>query len=247
MADTKTSITLRFDYRWVIAALLLVIAAMVVLWRPWEARYDRDARTVTVTGETVVKAVPDEYQFYPNYNFKDADQATARTQATAKSTEIIAKLKELGVTENNIKTAINSYPDYDSTGSTGKTVYTLSVTITVKDKDLMQKLLDYILTTNPEGGVTPQPNFSAHKRKELEKQARDQATKEARQKADQSARNLGFRVADVKSVNDGAGFGDTVPMYAMTADVGGKSSTASSFMPGENELHYNVTVEYYIR
>ena len=140
MAETKTSITLRLDYRWVVGVLLVIIVIMLLLWRPWEVRHDRDARTVTVTGETVVKAVPDEYSFYPSYNFRESDQAVARTKATAKSTEIVAKLKELGVKEDAIKTAINNYPDYNVDGPTDKTVYSLAITIVVRDKDLMQKV-----------------------------------------------------------------------------------------------------------
>lgn len=248
MAETKTSITLRLDYRWVVGVLLVIIAIMLLLWRPWEVRHDRDARTVTVTGETVVKAVPDEYSFYPSYNFRESDQAVARTKATAKSTEIVAKLKELGVKEDAIKTAINNYPDYNVDGPTDKTVYSLAITIVVRDKDLMQKVLDYVMTTDPEGSVTPQPTFSTEKRKELEKQARDEATKEARAKADQSAKNLGFRVAEVKKVTDGAGFGESIPIYTMRAEDADKtSSAANSYLPGENDLRYNVTVEYYIR
>ncbi len=248
MAQMKSSVTLKFDYRWISAVLLLVIIAMLALWRPWEARYDRDARTVTVTGESTVRATPDQYEFYPNYSFRSDDKAIARNQATAKSEELVNKLKELGVSANNIKTNINSYLDYELPQSTGKTVYNLAVEVRVKDEALMQKVLDFIVTTDPEGGVTPQPTFSTEKRKQLETQARQNATREARAKADQSARNLGFRVADVKSVNDGAGFGGVMPMIGMAErNSDDAKQVAQGYAPGENELHYSVTVEYYIK
>lgn len=245
---TGTSITIKFDYRWVIAALLIIITVMLLLWRPWEARYDRDARTVTVIGETTVKAVPDQFEFYPSYTFKNVDKITAQNEATAKSKDVTSRLKELGIGETKIKTSINTYPDYSVSGPTGETVYTLAINIIVNDKKKMQDVLEYIATTNAEGMVTPNPNFSDAKRKELESTARDQATKEARKKAEQAAKNLGFRVADVKTVNDGAGFGSSVPIYAMTGNEAGKANDAvDSFLPGENDLQYSVTVEYYIR
>ncbi len=244
---TKSSITLRFDYRWIVAGLLLIIAIMVLLWRPWEGRYGQDARTVTVTGDATIKAAPDQYEFYPTYTVKNTDITVAKKEIAAKSTEIVGKLKELGVADNAIKTTINNYPDYGQNGPTDQMVYSLNVQITVKDTALMEKVLGYIETTNPEGAVTPQPTFSTEKRKQLEQQAREQATKEARSKADQSAKNLGFRVADVKSVNDGSGFGPVTPYPVMAGDVASKSNPSTEFMPGENDLVYSVTVEYYIR
>ncbi len=54
-----------------------------------------------------------------------------------------------------------------------------------------------MVTTAPTGQVSPRPNFSDAKRKELESKARDEATKDARAKADQSARNLGFKVGKI--------------------------------------------------
>jgi uncharacterized protein YggE len=98
------------------------------------------------------------------------------------------------------------------------------------------------------GGVTPQSTFSTTKQKELESRGRDQATKEARTKADQQAKNLGFTVGKVKSVEDSgdSGYGGVMPMAASAMDV---SSTQKSLavQPGQNDLTYTVQVTYYIK
>ena len=104
------------------------------------------------------------------------------------------------------------------------------------------------MTTLPTGAVSPQASFSDAKRKELESKAREMATKEARAKAEQSAKNLGFSVGAVKSVNDGVGFGDVYPLAAESSarDIAAPTSKLT-VQPGENELTYQVTVVYFIR
>lgn len=248
---TSSQQTINVDFRLVSAVLAVVIIAMLALWRPWQGQYDQNGRTVTVTGETTVKAVPDRFTFYPSYQAENPDKAAALNEATEKANEIAAKLKEMGVADKSIKTDVNGYRNYRGTDVTSQDeeyVYSAVVTVEVDNKDLAQKVQDYLATTAPEGSVTPQPTFSEEKRKQVETTARDQATKEARKKADQSAQNLGFRIAGVKAVKDSAGFGDIIPMYSQDiAASDGKTTAAPALQPGENQLTYSVTVEYYIR
>lgn len=257
--QNKKSFSLTLDYRVVIGVLLAIIVAMLLLWRPWEFRASADARTVTASGEAKLTATPDEYVFNPNYEFKGEDKESILKELSTKSNEIVKNLKELGVADNKIKTNTDGYdvPTYGYEGTERDSIaprapedtiptYTLRMTVTVNDKELAQKVQDYLLTTTPTGAVSPQATFSENKRKELESKARDTATKEARAKAEQSAKNLGFDVGPVKSVNDGAGFGD---VYPAVGAFDARESTASklTLQPGENDLVYSVTVVYYIR
>ena len=158
-------------------------------------------------------------------------------------------LKKLGVPSSKIETSANSwiYPTYDTAGGTA--TYTLNITVTVDDKTLAQKVEDYLLTTSPTGQLTPEANFSDATQKSLQASARDTATKDARSKAEQSARNLGFKVAAVKTVEDGEGFGQPIimPMGGVKNDLAnGSDSSSITVQPGENTLNYSVTVTYYI-
>lgn len=255
----KNSFTFTFDYRFVVAALLAVILVMIVLWRPWEFRAAADARTVTVSGQAKLTAAPDEFLFMPNYEVKGQEKDVALKELSAKSDEIVKKLKELGVADSKIKTSTDGYdsPIYgiDGSGSTDiaprapeetTPTYTLRMTVTVNDKALAQKVQDYLVTTTPTGAVSPQVTFSENKRKELESKARDIATKEARAKAEQSAKNLGFSVGPVKSVNDDAGFG-VYPGAGREFAVDEAEQTKLGLQPGENDLSYQVTVIYYLK
>jgi uncharacterized protein YggE len=248
-AAPKNKMSLNLDYRIVVAVLLVIIAAMLLVWKPWNGTVNAKDRTITVTGEAALKAEPDEFVFSPSYEFTTADKEAALKDLTAKSNEIVAALKKLGVPNSKIQTNANSwaYPRYDGTDSTP--TYMLSLTVTVNDNKLVQKVEDYLLGTSPTGALTPQASFSTDKQKSLQSTARDKATKEARAKAEQSAKNLGFRLGAVKAVDDGSGFGG--PIYglnkAYAADSATSEGSSLTVQPGENTLNYSVDVTYYIK
>lgn len=247
----KHKYTFSFDLRLIVIVLLLVIAGMLASWRPWAVASGGNARTIEVTGEAKLTAEPDEFVFYPAYEVKNADKQAAINSLSAKSTEIVAKLKSLGVADNKIKTDTSGYDNtfYGFPEKQQDPVYSLRFTITVSSRETAQKIQDYLNTTAPIGSISPQASFSDTRRKELENKARDQATKEARTKAEQSARNLDFRVGKVKSIKDGAGFGDVVPLGGreIAVDSAFGSSPKLGVHPGENELRYSVTVTYFVK
>lgn len=239
------------DLRVVVAILVIIILAMVAMWRPWEPQ--GDDRTIAVTGQATLKATPDEFVFYPAYEFKNANKQIALADLSKKSDDIVSKLKSIGVPDSGIKVNSDGYesPIYRDNDRTP--VYTLRITIRVSDKDLTQKVQDYLVTTTPTGSVSPQSQFSEGKRKELESKARDDATKDARAKAEQSAKNLGFGLGSVKSVNDGSGFNGPIS-FGRDSNLGTSAPVVSpaeqqklSVQPGENELSYSVTVTYFVR
>jgi len=235
------------DLRWVVGVLLVIIVVMLALWRPWQGTTSED-QTIQVTGETTVTAVPDEFVFYPTYQFESSDKAAALDELSKKSEEVTAKLKELGVPENKIKTNSSGYDTVLlETDGAQKATYSLQLTATVDSEELAQKVQDYLVTTGPTGSVSPQPTFSEEKQRELEAEARDKATADARAKAEQSAQNLGFKLGKVKTVSDGDTYW-AVPFEsrAMTTDLATSSGNLGLY-PGENELPYSVTVTYYIR
>lgn len=250
--NNKLNFSVSFDLRIVVAVLILVIVGMLAIWRPWSKTTTANARTVQVTGETTIKTEPDQYTFNPTYQFKNQDKNGGNTAASNKSNEIIAALKKLGVADKDIKSAISSYDDYtkSSTGGDGY-VFSLSLTIVISKKDLAQTVQDYLLTTSPQGTITPVAGFSETKRKQVESQARDEATKDARAKAEQSARNLGFKIGAVKTVSDGRGFSADPIVYSedsMAANGSAKTVAPSTpIQAGENDLSYSITVTYYLK
>lgn len=255
-SETTTKLKFSLDMRLLIGVLLAVIIAMLLIWRPWTSRVVSD-RTIDVTGESTVKAEPDEYVFYPSYEFKNADKQAALTELTKKSDDVVSKLKALGVNDSKIKTNSSGYDFpvyYNNVNDPKEATYTLQLTVTTADKALAQKVQDYLVTTVPTGSVSPTVTFSESKRKQLENQGRDAATKEARTKADQSAKNLGFKLGKVKTISDGSGFnsggcgsGLACPLAATTDLKASGAPSSLTVQPGENELSYSVSVTYFIK
>lgn len=244
-------LSISLDYRLIIGLLLVVIVAMFIIWKPWSPAVRDESRVIEVTGEATLKAEPDEYVFSPNYQFKNASKEQALKELTAKSEELISKLKELGVNDNQIKSNSNGYDYYGYyyDGRLRTNNYTLQLTITANDKELAQKVQDYLITTEPSGNISPRVTFSESKRKELENKARDEAAKDARAKAEQSGENLGFKIDGVKSVRDSLGFGGGYPEpYPIALDTKEQAQESQlTVQPGENELKYSVTVVYYLK
>ncbi len=248
--SNQQKISFSLDLRIITALLLAIIAIMLLLWQPW-SRAGQGDRTVNVTGQATLKAEPDEYVFSPSYKAKNEDKTAALAELTQKSETVIAQLKKLGVADNKIKTSSNGYSNdngrsVEPSPIAEGTTYTLNLTVTVNNRQQAQKIQDYMVTTAPEGAVSPQANFSDAKRKQLENQARDEATKDARAKAEQSARNLGFKVGHVKQVADAAGFG-VIPMDVTTSSDAAKTMQQLSVQPGQNDLTYSVNVIFYVK
>lgn len=250
--NNKNKFNLGLDLRYVALALLSVIVIMLLIWKPWQPKLSANSRTVQVTGEATIKAVPDEYAFYPIYEFTNADKQAALSESNAKSAEVVAKLKELEVPNNKIKASTNSYGNYKPmpTDATEQTTYSLSLTVTVDKEDLAQKVQDYLASTAPIGSVSPQPTFKTETRKSLESRARGQATKDARTKAEQNAQNLGFKLGAIKEVADGQGFStlqNEGPTPSIATTDGRSVGTGMQLQPGENEINYTITVTYFVK
>ncbi|QQG49706.1 MAG: SIMPL domain-containing protein [Candidatus Berkelbacteria bacterium] len=247
-------VTLRFDFRIITILLLVVIGVMLALWQPWA---EADKRTVTVSGEATVKAEPDEFIFYPSYQKTGKDSAEAISAVSAFGNAVVDKLKELGVEDKEIVVNSSANKDYEvmlgrpDPAPTGDGTYTAyySLTITLNDKTLAQKVLDYIVTTSPLSGVSPQSTFATQTRKDLESRARAAALKDARTKAEQTANELEASIRQVVSVSEPQ-WGGVVPMAldsrAMATDPA-ETLSAPKLLVGEQDVTYAVQVVFRLR
>lgn len=247
--SANRSVSVQINPWWLSALLAIALVAMLLLWHPWDTAPAADARTVSVSGSTTLKAEPDEYVFYPSYEFKNADKAAGLAELTAKSDEVVAGLKKAGVADKDIKTDASGYRDYYFYDQESRMhTYTLQVTATTHTRDAAQKAQDYLVSTNPTGAVSPQATFSEAARKKLESRGRNEATKDARAKAEQQAENLGFKIGKVKSVKDNDdNYGGITPMLAQGSAIMNEDAKSFTVQPGQNDLTYSVQVTYYIK
>ena len=243
--------------RWIVVFgiinFLLVVGTLVsvlLFWRPWDPSITTSSRKITITGSATVSSEPDEFRFTPSYT---RDSTAAITKL---NDQIIATLKNLGLKDSQIKNNASTYGSTDVyyiIPVEGKEQTTLGLTITVNDKKLAQKVQDYLLTTNPEGAITPIASFSTSKRKSLENKARGDAIKDARAKATQTATGLGAKLGKVLAISEGTNtrgcdVGGVLCPIALEGSVSSSDDSSSSkspiIQPGTDELTYSFTVSF---
>lgn len=220
-------------------------------WSPWTSSKD----TVAVTGESTITAAPDEYIFSPYYQANADNRTEATTAARASGDVVVAKLKELGVDESKIKTDITAYDfsvkPIDISEPSNEFQATYSLTVTIGNEELAQKVFDYLLTTKSLGAVSPQVGFSDETRGKLKSEARKAAVANARTQADEIAAEVERKITKVVSIEEITGF-DVTPIYGYGV-AEGRDAVASSdgsqtdIMPGEQDLVFTVKVIYGLR
>jgi uncharacterized protein YggE len=247
--QNKNRLNFSLDSRKVIIALLVIIAGMVFIWKPWNKPPQNTDRTVQVNGEATIKADPDQFVFSPSYDFKNANKQAAIDALSKKSDEIVGQLKKLGVEDSQIKTNADGYERgvYLPSSETGQNTYSLMVNATVTSKEKAQKVQDYLATTSPSGAITPYATFSKEKQKSLEGLARDLAEKDARSKAEKSAKNLGYKLGAVKTISEANGFGGITPLEKASPAIDQAVPSSISVQPGQNDINYQLSVTYFIK
>ncbi len=200
-----------------------------------------------MNGEAKIEATPDQYNFYPYYEVKDTTASDATQKLTQKANEVVAKLKELGVKEEQIKVTQNTNTSYDMMSyPVREQQSTVSFTIKVGDKAIAQKVQDYLQSTDAKGTLTPQADFADATRKKYESELREKALADAKEKATQSAKALGSSLGKVVTIVDNQS-GSIFPMYAEGYATDAKASSTMPILTGQNELRYSVQVTYALK
>jgi uncharacterized protein YggE len=247
--QARPKLTLSLDLRVLSVLLLVLLVGLTLYTKPWNGILNEETRKITISGEATLKEEPDEYVFNPSWEKSTQDEITALNDSAVKA------LKDLGVADGDIKNNASVYEDYKVYPATEPDqpgqdlVRTLSLTITVDNKELAQKVQDYLLTTDPQGTITPYAQFSNAKQKELEDKARTEAIADARKRAETTADGLEAKVGKVLEVSEGWGGSCANGLCSGAALMAEDTSTRSSLsvQPGENEFTYTVQVVFELK
>jgi uncharacterized protein YggE len=251
---SSSSPTLKIDLRIVCAILVLIIASMLGIWRPWQDTSAADTtRKITITGDATVKGVPDEFVFYPSFERTGTDVTSMKNDLNTFGTKLVADMKKLGIASSDVTLDSSSYDNYTTDITDGSSqILSLQVTITVPSKDLAQKVQDYLASTDAKGRLTAQPQFSTAKEKDLQNTARQQAVTDARKKATETASNVDAKLGKVLEVNDqptysggGCGTGTICPLNATQNSLtSGNTQASLPVTPGNDEVSSSVQVVF---
>lgn len=241
----------RFSALWILVLIFAGIAGW--LW------YDQGKTTLSVNGEATVKAAPDEYIFSPSYQVKDANQTTAKSKVTETGNAVIAKLKELGLTDSMLVTNVYVNEDYDyrvMPTTDGKPtpdgyVATYTVTATVNDLELAKKVQEYLATTDVTGPVTPTSTFSDETQRKLEREARRLALEDAKQQANDTASTLGVSIRGIESIGEPSWGGPVIPLGIAedraASTMVAPESARPELLVGEQDVTFQIQVVYRVR
>ena len=210
---------------------------------------------VSFTAEGTVFAKPDIAQITLGVRTERKGTAVLAVQEnTELMNEVVAKLKDLGIADKDIKTSVYSLnPSYDYLPEKGRSEimgYELyqEVTVKVRELDKIGSVIEAATGAgaNQVGSIT----FTIDEMDAIKQQAREEAVAKAKQKAEAMAEITGLKLGKLVNVYESE---DAYPpLYKnYAADYGelglGGAGAAPSIQTGENEYNLQVTLTYEVK
>jgi len=198
---------------------------------------------ITVTGEGVVRAVPDQAMLQIGVTTQADTAAAAMSANSAALTLIVAQLTGAGIAERDMQTSnlsINpNWSTYEGGAESRISSYVAANQIDVRIRALgsLGAVVDAAVSdgANTLNGLT----FGVTDQKPLLEEARKAAVADARSRAEVLAAATGGKLGRVVSINDGGGFSGPAPMFRAEAAAG-----APPVQGGEVSLTATVTIVY---
>jgi hypothetical protein len=209
-------------------------------------------RTITVVGEGTVKIKPDIARVTIGVETSGATVKAATTEASETMNEVLAALKQQGVTEQDMQTSGYSVwteriprPDGQMSETTTYRVNNM-VSITIRKLDQVGQVMDAAIEAG--ANVIHGVSFALNDPKSIEAEARSKAIANALVKANDLAQLTQVQVGQVVSVSEvvggGVGYYSSNFMDVQAArGMGGGGPVA----PGELELAMRLEVVYAIQ
>ena len=204
-------------------------------------------RQVTVVGHGEVKGKPDTATIQIGVETEAAVAKDALAKNTEEAAALQAKLKELGVADEDMQTSnFSIYPTY---GTDGRQItgYHVSNSVIVKIRALDQTgtLLDQVVQAgaNSISSIT----FSVEDPNALLGQARERAIQDAKAHAEQLAKAGDAAVGDVLVITENVGAQPPMPLMMEAQAAQAADSKAVPVQPGEQSFSVDVQVTYQLR
>jgi uncharacterized protein YggE len=200
------------------------------------------------SGKSIVTTIPDKAEVTLGISRKEADIK----QAQSKSNEIIntinAKLGEIGISKDDIKTQNYSiYPNYDYQSPTQRLVgYSVDISLTVSLKDFakLNQVIDLATAAGANQVSGIQFTISDELERKVKQQARIEAINDARKNAEDLANLSGVKLGKVINVVEGSNSPQPPIAFMDKAMGGGGGGSPTNVQPGSTTYTYTVTLSY---
>lgn len=230
--------------------VFLIVAFALITTKPW---LTKTTETIAVQAQGTADSVPNIGKITATIESKNPNLDFARSENEKKVSEIVTKLKALGIEEKDIKTQnINAGQGYGvqtmmypAPPRPNTNNFSTTLEITIRDF----KISDTVISTLTQNGLTnlygPQLTTSDDKLEEAKSKARENAVASAKKKATELAQASGRNVGKVTKITEQGDYGYPIPMMATSGvDLAEKSS---QIQPGQNQISINLSVEFELK
>ncbi len=218
-----------------LTAILLSVGAM--------AQEDKMNHGIFVSGEGIVKVVPDQVIIKSQIEHEGVNASTVKKENDQTADAILRYLKGQDIPEKNIQTDyVNLNKRYNYNDKSYTYVARQAITITLEDLDKYEEIISGLLE-NGLNGI----NGIQFKSSEVEKhktEARKRAVLAAKKKAEEFAGPLNQEVGKAITISESSG-NNFQPVYRMAdMKMSEESGSQETLSPGEMEISVTVNVGF---
>lgn len=199
--------------------------------------------TIDVTGEGIVRVVPDEVTINIRVENTGENTKTLKEQNDATISEVLKFLKKMDIDDKDVKTEyMNLSKNYDYNSKTYTFAANQSLSVKLRDLKKYEPVMKGLIDTgiNRIDGV----EFSSSNSEALKSQARKKAVENAQMKAKEYVSVLNQTIGKAVSISEFTNSVGPQPMYKMAmsdSSAGGGDQTISV---GEMEIRTSVNVSF---
>ena len=245
---------LSFGSSWIWAVVVILIVFGAFYFKPWQTK---PQETISVTSQGTAQTTPNVATITATIETQNKNLDQARAQNEQKVSAIVAKLKDLGTSEKDIKTQnISGGPGYQVMDMPQTQIYPIpprpntnsfstSLEITIRNFDIADEVLVALTQNGASNLYGPNLTLDENAQEEIKSKARENAVESARKKAEELAKLSGRKLGKAVKIEE---VGDVVfpqPFYAQSElDLKQK---ASLIQPGQNEVTINLAVDFELK
>ncbi|PVW15777.1 SIMPL domain-containing protein [Marixanthomonas spongiae] len=200
--------------------------------------------TVSVSGEGIVKTVPDEANINIRVESSGKDATIIKQENDRTVSKVLSFIKKMGIDDKDVKTQyIRLNKNYDHNSKTYNYSANQAISIKLKDLSKYEDLMNGLLQSgiNRIDGVS----FSVSNEEALKSQARKKAVENAKAKAEEYASALGQAIGKAVMISE---FQKPdypqPPMYKTAMMESDASGGQQPIAPGQIEIRTTVNVSF---
>lgn len=199
--------------------------------------------TIDVTGEGIVRVVPDEVTINIRVENTGENTKLLKEQNDATINEVIKFLKKMNIADKDVKTEyMNLAKNYDYNTKTYTFAANQSLSVKLRDLNKYESVMKGLIDTgiNRIDGV----NFSSSQEDSLRSTARKKAVEHAQMKAREYASALNQTIGKAVSISEFSNPGEPRPMYKMAMMDSAAGGGEQTIALGEMEIKTVVNVSF---